>query len=121
MKLYYNPIELPELTKDKQTADPKVDSWPTREKFDLVNSRVAEELNRIQSGTSELLNYPRYFQGKEPVMMKFNQLKLDPTKRNWVDFMILAEQDLGKKAADQFEKWYGLIFTDTVTYKEEQV
>lgn len=118
-KLYYNPIELPEPPAENKTADPTVDKWPTIEQFGLVNDRVARELDRIQAGTSELLKVARYFHSKEPVMVKFHQFRQDPNKRNWVDFMVLVEQDLGRKAADQFEKWYGLIFTGTVSYKEE--
>jgi hypothetical protein len=117
-KLYYNPIELPELPSEKKTSDPTVEKWPTVEQFALVNDRVAKELNGIQNGSSDLVHVARYFHGKEPVMMKFNQFRQDPTKRNWVDFMLLVEQDIGRKAADQFEKWYHLIFTGTVTYKE---
>ena len=117
-KLYYNPIALPELPAEKKSADPTVEKWPTIEAFALVNDRVAKELNAIQNGTSDLVVTPRYFHGKEPVMMAFSDLRQDPSKKNWVRFMILVEQDIGRKAADQIEKWYHLIFTGTVTYKE---
>jgi len=118
-KLYYKPIELPELSKEKKSAEPEIDKWPTREQFGIINDRVAKEMDRIQAGTSELTHYPRYFNVKEPVMAAFIRLKEEPNKKNWATFMIIAEQDLGRKAADQFEKWYGLIFTGTVSYKEE--
>lgn len=119
-KLYYNPIDLPEQPVEKKTADPTAEAWPSVEKFSLVNDRVAKELNAIQNGTSELVAYARYFNATEPVMVRFQALKTDPTKKNWVSFMILVEQDLGRKAADQIEKWYSLIFTGNVSYKEEQ-
>jgi hypothetical protein len=117
-KIYYNPISLPEIPAEKQTADKTVDQWPTIEQFSKVNDRIAKELNAIQSGSSPLVTIARYFHSKEPVMLKFNQFKQDPTKRNWVDFMLLVEQDIGRVAADQFEKWFNLIFTGTVSYKE---
>ena len=117
-KLYYNPIALPPLPSEKESADPSVDKWPTIEQFSLVNDRVAKELNAIQNGTSELVTVARYFHGKEPVMLKFNEFKQSPYKKLWIEFMILTEQDIGPKAADQFERWYNLIFTGTVNYKE---
>ena len=120
-KLYYTPIALPEAPAEKKTTDPTVDKWPTVEQFALVNDRVAKELNAIQNGSSDLVNIARYFHGKEPVMVKFTQFRQDPTKRNWVDFMILVEQDIGIKAVNQFEKWYNLIFTGKVSYKPEGV
>lgn len=118
-KEYYKPIDLPEPVKPKQTADTTVEEWPSYEKFALVNDRVAKELNAIQTGASELCHYPRYFHAQEPIMLKFQELKTNPTKRNWVNFMVLAEQDLGRKAADQFEKWYGLIFNNKISYHGE--
>lgn len=120
MKVYYNPIELPEQPAEKKTADPSVEAWPTVEAFAMVNDRVAKELNAIQNGTSNLVTVARYFNAKEPVMVKFHEFKQNPTKRLWVDFMILVEQDIGRKAADQFEKWFSLIFTGTVSYKGEK-
>ena len=119
MKRYYNPISLPELPAEKKTADTTVEQWPTVEQFALVNDRIAKELNSIQNGSSDLVTVARYFHGKEPVMVKFSQFRQEPTKRNWIDFMLLVEQDIGRKAADQFEKWYQLIFTGKVSYLSE--
>jgi hypothetical protein len=116
---YYKPVELPEPPKPKQTADKEVEAWPTLEQFGKVNDRVAKELDAIQKGSSELCNYARHFHANEPVMVRFHELTTNPNKANWVKFMILVEQDLGRKAADQFEKWYNLIFTNKVSYHEE--
>ena len=118
-KLYYNPIELPELSKEKQSAEPEIDNWPTREQFGIINDRIAKEMDRIQAGTSELTHYPQYFNVKEPVMQAFVKFKEDSNKKNWTTFMIIAEQDLGIRAVRQFEAWYALVFTGTVSYKEE--
>jgi len=120
-KFYYRPIQLPEPPKEKVTADTTIDKWPTIEQFALVNDRVAKELDRIQNGTSDLVTVARYFHGKEPVMQKFQQFRQDPCKRNWIDFMLLVEQDIGIKAANQFEKWFNLIFTGTVSYQPDGV
>jgi len=116
-KMYYNPITLPEPPAEKKTADASVDKWPTIEQFSIVNDRIAKELNAIQNGSSDLIVIARYFHGKEPVMVKFNEFKQNPVKKLWVEFMQLVEQDIGFKAVSQFEKWYGLIFTGTVSYK----
>lgn len=118
-KLYYTPVSLPEPPAEKKTTDTTVEAWPTVEQFSLVNDRIAKELDRIQNGSSDLVVVARYFHGKEPVMTKFSQFRQEPTKRNWVDFMLLVEQDIGRKAADQFEKWFGLIFTGKVSYISE--
>ena len=69
-KLYYKPIELPELPAEKKTADSTVDQWPTIEQFAIVNDRIAKELAALQAGTSELLAVARYFHAQEPVMVK---------------------------------------------------
>lgn len=119
-RTYYKPIDLPEPPKLKQSADKTVEAWPTLEQFAKVNDRVAKELDAIQKGSSDLCSYARYFHNNEPIMVRFHELSTNPTKSNWVKFMILAEQDLGRKAADQFEKWYNLIFTGKVDYHGEQ-
>lgn len=115
---YFEEIALPEQPVEKKKADPTQEYWPTREEFDMITDRIAKELDKIQTGTSNLCAYPRYFNQNEPVMRTFHKMRTEPTFNNWQTFMQIAEQDLGLKAAQTFSKWFEIIFRGReVSYK----
>ena len=80
-----------------------------------VIDEIEQEMTKIRLGTSELTHYaidPGRF--GSPVGEALKRLKADPSPNTVKDFITLAKQDLGAKAADRFSA----LLVKTIALKE---
>lgn len=111
-KSFFTPIELPEAPVEKVTADPSVPGWPTPEQFGPILDRIAIEMDKITEGRSELTPYGIVLTTGSGIMNVFNRFKLEPTKKNMLEFLDMAENDINLRARREFKKWLNLLLKE---------
>jgi hypothetical protein len=116
-KTFFKPIDLPAPPKEKQTTDPTVPYWPSMELFAPILDKIANEIAKIQLGTSSLTEHSIMLHsgmGHNPaaILISFGKFKSEPTKNNMEEFLAMAEQDINLAAKRYFMKLLDLIIKD---------
>jgi hypothetical protein len=111
---YFEKIKLPEQPKEQQTADETEPAWPSHEEFAPVLERIINEINKVQTGTSELSNYAITFStgignNSAPIMEVFRRFRAEPTKDNMVSFLTIVENDINLNCRREFTRWLNAI------------
>lgn len=110
MNDYFKPIDLPETyTPKKVTEDP---AWPTKELWDVINDKIAKELDLIATGYSKFTPNGIQLKPNGPLMSAFRRFKGNPTPEHLEEFISVTLQDVGNSAAKAFRLWCNLAIEE---------